>query len=183
MNFSLPVLTLPPSDVSFPYALSCLYCPSCLSIFHHLSILVFCLSPFIFSSPIPLICSSFFALPLLCSSLQCNTSAFPSHDLPFLTSPTLLFSSILMCLHFIFWFLLLSISLSEDLMAERCEGGTKCFLLSINTVLYACVALSPHWLHKGKEGRCPQRFIPCTSLLCEIFSHYFPRSRLLKPKE
>lgn len=84
----------------------------------------------------------FFALPLLCSSPQCNTPTFPSHDLPFITSLTLLFSSILMCLHFIFWFLLLSIRLSEDLMAERCEGGTKCFLLSINTVLYACVARS-----------------------------------------
>lgn len=71
---------------------------------------------------------------------------------------------------YFFLSLVLSFWLSEDLMAERCEGGTKCFLLSINTVLYACVARSLPGSGRKRQA-LPAEIYPLLHLFCLKRSH------------
>lgn len=88
-----------------------------------------------------------------------------SHHSPSTTSKP---SVIILCLSFH------SVTLRRP-PAKRCEGGTKCFLLSINNVLYACMALGlPDGGREGrKKGRCLQRFIYCLISLSQNFSQLF----------
>lgn len=63
-------------------------------------------------------------------------------------------------------------SLSDNILAKRCEGGTKCFLLSINNVLYACVAPGPPGVGgKGRVGGwgSPGIYPPLNLFVSEFF--------------
>lgn len=122
-----------------PYPPTCCPFSSCLVMYClasrllsllYLSIPLSCLFHFLYSS-IPPICSSSFALsPLFLSQEESILNPL------FFSPPTFYPVNPLLFCYFTF-----SLWLSEDLPAKRCEGGTKCFLLSINNVLYACMAL------------------------------------------
>lgn len=92
--------------------------------------------------------------------------------LPLFFSPLTFFNLSTLCYSPLSFPHSLPLWLSEDLLTKRCEERTKCFLLSINNVLYACVALGLPGCGREK-GRCLQRFIHCSISLSQIFLHFF----------